>query len=136
MSPLLLLLLSVLQTAYEAMLRSVKEIDSNSKWRIMEPMLRLYPQFFDVEDERERQRLFEDYVEVCAAVFYGRVFELADCTPDSACCCFLLDVRLTAVKSRRLRPCSNFFELRLSTECRCRADALPIAFAAAGIVPR
>jgi hypothetical protein len=53
------------------MLKRVDGIDGLSKWRIMEPLLRLHPEFNAVEDERERQRLFEDYVDV-------RVFCLLD----------------------------------------------------------
>jgi FF domain len=54
------------------MLKRVTEIDGLSKWRIIEPLLRHHPEFHAVEDDRERQRLFEDYVDVRANGFRSK----------------------------------------------------------------
>lgn len=47
-----------------AMLKSTPEVDANARWRLVEPLIRLKPEFIALEDDRERQRVFEEVVEV------------------------------------------------------------------------
>ncbi len=91
-----------LQADFMEMLRTTPEIDSLARWRLIEPFLRLKPQFNAIEDDRERQRRFEDYVEVSVA----------------ACVCACVCVRVCVCACVCIYVCSGWYVCGT----RCGAD--------------
>ncbi len=62
-----------MQDGFKALLASTPEIVPGSKWRVIEVTIRDKPEFKALEDDRERQRLFVNYVQVRAICCEWRV---------------------------------------------------------------